>query len=96
MIITRKNDRGNIKIFSREEKGVKQDVDIDAQTRGNHHWIDIENKRCRICEKKENLIYVLRKCRWTRDNIQIKKFLKEEEKELKMIRMKEKERRKEL
>lgn len=84
-----KRQRKHQNIFKgRKGIGVKQDIDIDAKTRGNHHWRDIEDKRCRICEKEENLIYVLRKYRWTRDNIQVKEFLKEEEKELKMMRMK--------
>lgn len=47
--------------------------------RGNQHWLEEEEKKCRICkEKMENMIHVVKECEATREETMIKEILKED------------------
>lgn len=56
--------------------------------RDNHQWKKKKEKRCRICEKKEeSLVHILWECEPTCSNTQIKKFLSEKGERLEIIVM---------
>ncbi|XP_071636284.1 uncharacterized protein [Temnothorax longispinosus] len=57
-----------------------------SEVKGSKHWREEEDRRCRICQKEENIEHILRKCEATKSEIQLKEFLGEEGKGLEVMK----------
>lgn len=55
--------------------------------RGRQHWIEEEEKQCRMCgEGTENLSHVLKECEATKDEIRIEELLNEDGRGLEVMK----------
>lgn len=51
------------------------------EIRGNQHWLEKEDRKCRICGKgTDNTAYVLKECKETREEMTVEDFMKEDNK----------------
>lgn len=60
------------------------------ETKGNQHWREEDDRRCRICQRK---FHILKECEATKNELRIEEFVGEEAKGLKLIKWIEKLRR---